>query len=56
MTYYCKYCDRLVTDLEIAKNHQGVIVWIGCKDCYQKKLELGKKQVPQLRRQKNEPE
>ncbi len=41
MSYYCSYCDRLVEDLEMEKNDQGVIIWIGCGDC--KKRRFGKR-------------
>ena len=39
MSYYCKYCDRLVPKLEMDKNEQGEIIWIGCEDCYQRRLK-----------------
>ena len=38
MSYYCKYCDRLVAKLKMDMNDQGEIIWIGCKDCYERRI------------------
>lgn len=38
MSYYCKWCDSLVAQLKTDKNEQGEVIWIGCNDCYQRRI------------------
>jgi len=37
MSYLCHYCDSLVSDIVTDKNEQGVIIWVGCRECYLKR-------------------
>jgi len=44
MSGYCKYCDSLFPKEEMIQSFDPktrLVVWVGCKSCYEKKIEQG---------------
>lgn len=39
MSEYCKYCDSLTNATVKVHNEKGVLVWVGCINCYQEKIK-----------------
>ena len=41
MTGYCKYCGTLTNDI-VKVYDKGRLVWVGCRNCREKKNEMRK--------------
>lgn len=41
MSGYCKYCDTTTNSIIKQRDSKNRVVWVGCKSCYEKKIEQG---------------
>jgi len=41
MSGSCKYCGGLVNAIIKMYDSKNHVVWVGCKSCYEKKIEQG---------------
>jgi len=42
MSQYCKYCGELVSDVVKERDSENRVVWVGCRSCYERRIELMK--------------